>query len=106
MLSVLSHLIAASIGAFIGMAALALLGAGYKLYGSWLEKQWGVDPEKETPALTKEDGVDYEALGNLIDWQVASGVKALVVCATTANSASAMRVSFSCMAFLRSPSAP
>ena len=31
----------------------------------------------------KEDGVDYEALGNLIDWQVASGVKALVVCATT-----------------------
>ncbi len=31
----------------------------------------------------KEDGVDYEALGKLIDWQVASGVKALVVCATT-----------------------
>ena len=31
----------------------------------------------------KEDGVDYEALGNLIDWQVASGIKALVVCATT-----------------------
>lgn len=30
-----------------------------------------------------ESGVDYEALGNLIDWQVASGVKALVVCATT-----------------------
>ncbi len=31
----------------------------------------------------KEDGVDFEALGNLIDWQVASGIKALVVCATT-----------------------
>ncbi len=30
-----------------------------------------------------ESGVDYEALGKLIDWQVASGVKALVVCATT-----------------------
>ncbi|MBQ1409785.1 MAG: 4-hydroxy-tetrahydrodipicolinate synthase [Oscillospiraceae bacterium] len=30
-----------------------------------------------------ESGVDYEALGNLIDWQVASGIKALVVCATT-----------------------
>ena len=28
-------------------------------------------------------GVDYDALGKLIDWQVASGVKALVVCATT-----------------------
>ena len=30
-----------------------------------------------------ESGVDYEALGDLIDWQVASGIKALVVCATT-----------------------
>ena len=30
-----------------------------------------------------ESGVDYEALGKLIDWQIASGVKALVVCATT-----------------------
>ena len=30
-----------------------------------------------------ESGVDYEALGKLIDWQIAAGVKALVVCATT-----------------------
>ena len=30
-----------------------------------------------------ESGVDFEALGRLIDWQVAAGVKALVVCATT-----------------------
>ena len=30
-----------------------------------------------------EAGVDYEALGKLIDWQIAAGVKALVVCATT-----------------------
>ena len=30
-----------------------------------------------------ESGVDYEALGRLIDWQIASGVNALVVCATT-----------------------
>lgn len=28
-------------------------------------------------------GVDYDALGKLIDWQVAAGIKALVVCATT-----------------------
>ncbi len=28
-------------------------------------------------------GVDYDAFGRLIDWQVASGVSALVVCATT-----------------------
>ena len=30
-----------------------------------------------------ESGVDYEALGKLIDWQIAGGIKALVVCATT-----------------------
>ena len=30
-----------------------------------------------------ESGVDYEALGKLIDWQIAAGIKALVVCATT-----------------------
>ena len=30
-----------------------------------------------------EAGVDYEALGNLIDWQIAAGIQALVVCATT-----------------------
>ncbi len=46
---------------FIILSAIALLGLGYKLYGAWLEKQWGVDPEKQTPAFTKEDGVDYVA---------------------------------------------
>ena len=46
---------------FIILAALALLGLGYKLYGSWLEKEWGVDPQRQTPAITKEDGVDYVA---------------------------------------------
>lgn len=30
-----------------------------------------------------ESGVDYEALGRLIDWQIESGVSAIVVCATT-----------------------
>lgn len=28
-------------------------------------------------------GVDYEHMGKLIDWQIASGINALVVCATT-----------------------
>ena len=41
----------------------------------------GVGTALVTPM--KEDGVDYEALGKLIDWQIASGVNALVVCATT-----------------------
>ena len=41
------------------LAAIALLVIGYVTYGSWLAKEWGVDPSKKTPAVTKEDGVDY-----------------------------------------------
>ena len=41
----------------------------------------GVGTALVTPM--NESGVDYEALGRLIDWQIASGVNALVVCATT-----------------------
>lgn len=43
------------------LAAIALLVLGYVFYGSWLAKQWGIDPGKKTPALEKEDGVDYVA---------------------------------------------
>ena len=46
---------------FIILSALVLLGLGYKFYGAWLEKEWGVDPQRKTPAITKEDGVDYVA---------------------------------------------
>lgn len=41
------------------LAAIALLFAGYVFYGSWLAKQWGIDPAKKTPAKTMPDGVDY-----------------------------------------------
>lgn len=41
------------------IAALVLLFAGYIFYGSWLAKQWGIDPAKKTPAVTLRDGVDY-----------------------------------------------
>ena len=41
------------------LAAIALLLVGYVFYGSWLAKQWGVDPTKATPAKTMSDGVDY-----------------------------------------------
>ena len=41
------------------VAAVVLLLAGYIFYGSWLAKQWGIDPAKKTPALEKTDGVDY-----------------------------------------------
>ena len=43
------------------LAALVLLAIGYVYYGSWLAKQWGIDPKKKTPAFEKEDGVDYVA---------------------------------------------
>ena len=41
------------------IAAIVLLLVGYIFYGSWLAKQWGIDPAKKTPALEKTDGVDY-----------------------------------------------
>lgn len=31
----------------------------YITYGSWLARLWGVDPSKETPAHTLDDGADY-----------------------------------------------
>ncbi len=41
------------------IAAIVLLVIGYIYYGSWLAKQWGIDPAKKTPAVEMEDGVDY-----------------------------------------------
>lgn len=41
------------------IAAIVLLLAGYVFYGSWLAKQWGIDPARKTPANEKTDGVDY-----------------------------------------------
>ena len=43
------------------VVAIVLLLIGYVGYGSWLAKQWGVDPRKSTPAVEMEDGVDYVA---------------------------------------------
>lgn len=39
--------------------AIAVLVCGYIFYGGWLAKQWGVEPNRETPAHEFEDGVDY-----------------------------------------------
>ena len=41
------------------IAAIVLLVTGYVFYGSWLAKQWGIDPSRKTPAYEKEYGVDY-----------------------------------------------
>ncbi len=43
------------------VAAIILLVLGYIFYGSWLAKQWGIDPTRKTPAVEFEDGVDYVA---------------------------------------------
>jgi len=46
-------------GLVILVAAIICFIVAYATYGSWLAKQWGVDPSRETPAHTMEDGVDY-----------------------------------------------
>lgn len=43
----------------IMLIALVLLALGYIFYGSFLAKQWGVDPAHETPAHTSYDGKDF-----------------------------------------------
>lgn len=39
--------------------ALACLVLGYFAYGSFVEKVFGVDPNRKTPCYTKQDGADY-----------------------------------------------
>ena len=39
--------------------ALAVLILGYFLYGKFVEKVFGADPQRATPATTMADGVDY-----------------------------------------------
>ena len=41
-----------------GLAAVILVVA-YLCYGRYLVKTWGIDPNATTPAVAKEDGVDY-----------------------------------------------
>lgn len=46
-------------GIIVLVVGIAILIIAYVTYGKWLADQWGVDPSKETPAHTEEDGVDY-----------------------------------------------
>lgn len=39
--------------------AVAVLGGAYLIYGRYLAKKWGVNPDSKTPAYEMEDGVDY-----------------------------------------------
>lgn len=46
-------------GVLVLLAGIAILVIAYVTYGKWLADQWGVDPSRETPSHTQEDGVDY-----------------------------------------------
>ena len=49
-----------SVSAILILAiAIVVLALGYVFYGGWLAKQWGVDPNHETPAHTSYDGKDF-----------------------------------------------
>ncbi len=41
------------------IASLLLLVLGYVLYGAFVDRVFGVDPQRKTPCYTSQDGVDY-----------------------------------------------
>ena len=45
-------------GLGIMMIAIVALAVGYFGYARWLEKTWGIDPNRPTPAVEKNDGKD------------------------------------------------
>ncbi len=47
---------------FTFLAAVALLIGGYVIYGAFVEKVFGVDEKRATPATTMADGVDFVPL--------------------------------------------
>ena len=49
------------------ICCLATLIAGYFIYGSFIERIFGVDPSRTTPAYTHQDGVDYIPMSS---WKV------------------------------------
>lgn len=47
-------------GITIMVFAIVVFALGYRFYGRWLEKTWGIDENAKTPAALKNDGKDYE----------------------------------------------
>ena len=47
--------------------SLVILIAGYIIYGKFIEKVFGIDPKRATPAVTMRDGVDYTPMAS---WKV------------------------------------
>ena len=46
-------------GLLMMIIAIVVLGGAYLIYGRYLAKTWGIDPNAKTPAYELEDGVDY-----------------------------------------------
>ena len=44
---------------FSFLISVAALVVGYLLYGAFVDRMFGPDPKRETPAVSKADGVDY-----------------------------------------------
>jgi len=47
--------------------AILVLIAGFVLYGTLVERVFGIDADRQTPAITKADGVDYVAMSS---WRI------------------------------------
>src|SRR5262245_57779858 len=43
----------------LAVVVLALLGLGYRFYGAFVARQFGLSDTAETPAVTRNDGVDF-----------------------------------------------
>ena len=46
-------------GLVLLVIAMVVLIVAYVVYGRYLERTWGVDPNAKTPAIKNDDGVDY-----------------------------------------------
>jgi len=43
----------------LGILVLGIFCVGYRIYGDRIEKVYGIDPDRKTPAVEHYDGVDY-----------------------------------------------
>lgn len=41
------------------IASIVVFVVAYVTYGAWLAKQWGIEPDRKTPAHEINDGIDY-----------------------------------------------
>ena len=49
------------------ISCILLLIAGYFLYGRFVERFFGTDPNRPTPAVSMDDGVDYKPMAT---WKI------------------------------------